>query len=108
MEHSRESSGERDTDEIPERESGDVCIGNNSHSQVALRAEQSCRPRDPSRSGINFTWAIFVNLLHCSDYLHAGVIQGALETTMGAGIRDDLRGSRNSGFSASAQCWLSD
>jgi len=33
--------------------------------------------------GINFTWAILVSLLHCSDHLHAGVVQAALETTMG-------------------------
>src|SRR5262245_35585003 len=103
MERSRESSGERDTDEIPERESSDVCIGNNSHSQAALRAEQGCRPRVPSRSGINSTWAILVGLLYCSDHLHAGVVQGTLETTMGVRIRDVSRRSRNSSFSAGAQ-----
>ena len=105
MEHSWGSSGERDADEIPECGPGDVCIGNNSHSQAALRSEQGCRPGEPSRSGINFTWAILVGLLHCSDYLHAGVVQGALETTMGVGIRDDFRRIRNSRFSAGAQRW---
>ncbi len=78
MEDRRESSGERDADEISERESGDLCIGDNGHSQAALRSEQGCRPREPSRSGINITWAILVGLLHCSDHLHASVVQGAL------------------------------
>jgi len=92
MDHRREPSRDCDADE---RKLGDVCIGGYNHSQAASRSGQGCWPREPSRSGIDLCGAILVGLLHCSDRLHAGVVQGALETAMGAGLRDDLRHSRN-------------
>jgi hypothetical protein len=44
MEDRRESSDERDADEISERESGDLCIEDNGHSQAALRSVQALGP----------------------------------------------------------------